>query len=282
AVQRITPFVEDRRNILLVTLKTPLEAPQMATFEYALKRGIESVFQLEENELASQPMPTAAQRNAILFFESAEGGAGVLTRLTTDLDLFAKVARRALEICHYRSRSGNWTGPDDLEDTKPECEAGCYKCLLSYSNQPEHEQIDRRNPDFLAVMCHLAHVQGRKAVDGLTPDGQFEQLLAKCESGLEKAWLTAVRDNGYHLPDEAQRLLSEFETRPDFLYRDRQIIVYIDGPHHESDARKKIDQAQARRLMNAGYEVIRFPKERETWPDIFARYPDIFGRRHGT
>jgi len=277
SVQRITPFVEDRRNILLMTLKHQLETGLMATFEYALKRGIESVFQLEENEIASQPMPTAAKRNSILFFESAEGGAGVLTRLTTDLGLLEKVARRALEICHYRSRSGNWEAPEDLEDVKPECEAGCYKCLLSYSNQPEHKQIDRRNADFLAVLCRLAHARGTKAVDGFTPEGQFEQLLAKCESSLEKAWLTCVRDSGYHLPDDAQRLLSEFDTRPDFLYRERQIMVYVDGPHHEADARKKLDQAQATRLKNAGFEVIRFPKEQSTWPDIFARYPDIFG-----
>ncbi len=277
-VQRITPFVEDRRNILLMTPMAPLEPRVMATFEYALKRGIESVFQLEESELAAQPMPTLALRKSLLFFESAEGGAGVLSRLTTDLPLLSQVARRGLEICHFRSKTGTFSGPADLEDTRQACEAGCYKCLLSYSNQPEHGEIDRRNPEFLAFMCRLANAQGQKASGGLSSDELFGHLLEKCDSGLEKDWLKAVRDAGLHLPDDAQRLLPNYSTRPDFLYTEKQVLIFIDGPHHEADAKKKLDEAQTTRLKAAGFEVIRFPKEKAAWPAIFQAYPDIFGK----
>ena len=34
----------------------------------------------------------------------------------------------------------------------------------------------------------------------------------------------------------------------------------------------------ARILRDAGFEVIRFPKEQDAWPGIFAQYPDVFGK----
>ena len=54
---------------------------------YALKRAIEAVFQLESNELAVEPLPSHTGDHAwsrLLFFEAAEGGAGVLRRLATE------------------------------------------------------------------------------------------------------------------------------------------------------------------------------------------------------
>jgi len=104
-VQRIIPFVEDRRNVLVIRPNgVSLNDDQMATLTYALKRGIEGVFQLEESELAAEPLPDRGSRNAILLYEAAEGGAGVLNRLATDPDAIRRVAVRALEICHWPER----------------------------------------------------------------------------------------------------------------------------------------------------------------------------------
>jgi hypothetical protein len=36
------------------------------------------------------------------------------------------------------------------------CVAGCYRCLLSYFNQPDHELIDRRQEQALQFLLRLA------------------------------------------------------------------------------------------------------------------------------
>jgi hypothetical protein len=43
---------------------------------------------------------------------------------------------------------GRETLVEELDECgKPICEAGCYKCLLSYYNQPDHTLIDRMDKD---------------------------------------------------------------------------------------------------------------------------------------
>src|SRR5690606_31484204 len=56
-VQRITPYVEDTKNVLVLQPSVPLTDNDLVTLQYALKRGIEAEFQLEEAELAAEPLP---------------------------------------------------------------------------------------------------------------------------------------------------------------------------------------------------------------------------------
>src|SRR5258706_15071121 len=156
--QRIVPYVEDRRNVLIVRpdpASGSLGAATMTTLQHALKRGIESIYQLEESELMAEPLPSRDDRLSILFYESAEGGAGVLPRLATEPDALAAVAGRALEIMHFsRPEGGRWESTelksgqaDEFDEAgKPFCEAGCYKCPVSSYNHPDHELIDRKDP----------------------------------------------------------------------------------------------------------------------------------------
>jgi len=277
-VQRIVPYVEDRRNVLLIHPARALEETAMVTLQYALNRGIEAVFQLEESELMAEPLPNRDRRNVILFYESAEGGAGVLTRLANDQQALRRVAQAALEIMHFRTGEGECV-VSGLEDTEPEsCEKGCYRCLLSYYNQPDHALIDRKDADVLDILCHLTRAEARRGTLGRGADEQLDELMRVSDSTLEQAWLQAIHRRGYRLPDRAQFTLDAFHTRPDFGYRDAQALIYIDGPHHETAPQQAIDENLTRTLEDAGFLVIRFPKEQGEWPQIFARHPDIFGR----
>jgi very-short-patch-repair endonuclease len=279
-VQRITPFVEDRKNCLLVYPKVRLEAAPMATLQYALKRGIETTFQLESSELAAEALPDTAHRNAILFYEAAEGGAGTLTRLASDLNAMRTVAKRALEICHFSSASGHWTAVKDLINQDDACEAGCYKCLLSYTNQPEHKTIDRQDEAVLELLCRLTRAEGRRGVSGQTADEIITTLSRLSLSSLEQAWLTHLNAHAYRLPDKAQPLLADYGTRADFGYSSIPALIYIDGPHHETDSQRQLDAEITERLEDAGYTVIRFPKEQGTWAAIVEHYAFVFGTKN--
>ena len=166
----------------------------MATLQAALKRGIEMTFQIEESELVVEPLPKSDERRALLFYEAAEGGAGVLTRLANNRDDLALVASNALQLIHYRKpQSGIWTLDDlpSLEQTDAlgnhQCEAGCYQCLLSYFNQPDHEHINRRNADALKLLVALANAQ-------VQPVTSSPATVASTTSAYEPldAWLSAL------------------------------------------------------------------------------------------
>ncbi len=61
----------------------------------------------------------------------------------------AAVARTALQIMHFQLPSVAFEPADlsSFEERTVEgeriCEAGCYQCLLSYYNQPDHDLINR-------------------------------------------------------------------------------------------------------------------------------------------
>ena len=212
--QRIVPYVEDRRNVLIVRSHHALgelSATSLATLQYALKRGIESVYQLEESELMAEPLPTRDNRQSILFYEAAEGGAGVLTRIATEADALAAVAAEALEIMHFTPPPAGqpWAKGSLVEELDPAgqpiCEAGCYKCLLSYYNQPDHALIDRMDKDadglVLDILCRLTVAASANGSQGRAPEQHAAELARTAGSSLEKAWLDYVDANGHRRPD---------------------------------------------------------------------------------
>jgi len=114
-VQRIVPFVEDHRNILIFTPSKQLSEASMATLQSALKRGIAQAFQIEESELVVEALPDRSDRRGLLFYEAAEGGAGVLSRICHDPEQLAIVAREALKVMHYNIPVKGSFNADDLE-----------------------------------------------------------------------------------------------------------------------------------------------------------------------
>lgn len=288
--QRIVPFVEDRRNILIIQPHHNLgvlSATSLATLQYALKRGIESVYQLEESELMAEPLPTRDNRQSILFYEAAEGGAGVLTRIATEPNALAAVAAEALEIMHFtRPAVGQPWAKASLDEEKddqglPACEAGCYKCLLSYYNQPDHPLIDRMdkaaNGLVLDVLCRLTQASSKIGTQGRAPEQHSAELARMTGSSLEQAWLDYVEQHGLRKPDRGQHVIASAQTCADFFYDDYSLAVFIDGPHHESDAQKAKDADINRKLDAQGFIVVRFFKDPADWSAVFAANADLFG-----
>ena len=125
------------------------------------------------------------------------------------------------------------------------------------------------------LLCRLTRAE--RSSLGHSAGDDFEELNNVAGSGLEKAWLRYIKDNGYRLPDRGQPYLEAFDTRPDFAYTTHQTLVYIDGPHHRGDRQNALDAEITRRLQDAGFTVVRFDEDRESWDRVVDEYAWIFG-----
>lgn len=270
ANKRVVPYVEDRRNCLLVEPVAALEPEQMASLQAALKRAIQAEFQLEDQELAAEPLPTSDIRNVILLFEAAEGGAGVLRRLLDDPQAMARVAAAALELCHYEP---DGTDVRHAPNTSEECELACYDCLLSYGNQRDHRMLDRTSiKDLLLALAESTTT----STGGVDPDAHAAFLKQRADTELERRWVDLLVEQRRHLPDEPQKLLPDARCRPDFLYTQLQVAIFIDGPFHDEVDKQQDDAEADARLEDAGWESIRFHHAAD-WTAILDRYPSVFG-----
>jgi len=153
--QRIVPYVEDYKNILLFKPSEKIvDSTVMVTLQAALKRGIEQHYEIEEVEIAAEPLPNTEKRNYLLFYEASEGGAGVLNKIALENGELSRIAKKSLEIMHFDTKK-QIRSVDDLRDTEEKCVAACYSCLLSYYNQTEHAVIDRRNEKIKEILVAL-------------------------------------------------------------------------------------------------------------------------------
>jgi len=270
--ERVVPYVEDRKNCLVLELSQTTGENVMASLQAALKHAIEVEFQLEDTELAAEPLPKMGERRYVLFYESAEGGAGVLRQLVEDPDAIRRVCRQALDICHYDPDTGADKG--HAPQAREKCEAACYDCLMSYTNQPDHPLLDRT-----AIRDHLLALAKAKvdaSPGALTRDEQFAQLQRLAGSTLERLWLKHLMDKGHSLPSDAQVLVKSAGTRPDFLFKKECVAIYVDGPHHEYPEREKRDAEKTAAMEDLGYTVLRFHYEAD-WDGIIKKYPSVFG-----
>lgn len=273
--QRVIPYVEDMKNCLLFEPTINLDQIQFLSLQYALKNSIQSQYELEDSELAVELLPNPDNPKMILFFESAEGGAGVLKQIIESNNSINEIAKSALEICHFDPRSGNdlMRAPNSNED----CTKACYDCLLTYGNQIFHKKLDRySSKEFLEQLksssIEFSTVE-KSAEEHLT------DLTKKCDSELEKEWLKILFNHKLRLPTSAQKVIDKCSSKPDFIYitNDLAAAIYIDGHPHDFPDRQTRDKISEDCLSNYGYKVIRF-NHKEDWMKIFKKYPSIFGK----
>lgn len=193
-LQRVVPYVKDTKNALVMRLEPARSLEEMASLQAAFKEAIQKYFQLEPRELYGEPMPIASDRQEILFYEASEGGAGVLRQIVEDPTILPELARCGLEVCHF--------DPDTLEDNGSEtCGKACYSCLLDYSNQPDHQHLDRSLiRDLLAA---LAGSECKPAGGAGSRSERITELRRRCDSKLEMRWLDSVNDLMLRPPSEA-------------------------------------------------------------------------------
>ncbi|MGW5080312.1 protein kinase domain-containing protein [Micromonospora echinospora] len=276
--RRVLPYVEDRRNILVVKLAVPQRREVALSLMYALERGIEAAFELEDSELVSELLPPVdGPRDRMLFMEAAEGGAGVLRQLQSDPDALAAAAAEALDICHFTEDGADRGGahPD-----RP-CARGCYECLLTYGNQLDHSAIDRQLINDLLV--RFANGEALATGRGESRSEQLARLTGQADSSLETDLLSWLKARGYHLPHETQHYVPGALAKPDFAYLlpGVSVAIFVDGPMHDHAVVAERDADAEERLYDLGWEVLRFPHDGD-WSAIVKKHPSYFGTGSGS
>jgi hypothetical protein len=264
--QWIVPSVQDRKNALLFQpVGMDLSQSTLATVQHALLRGLETAFQLEEGEILAEPMPSRDARSGFLFYEATEGGAGVLTRLVSESSTLARVARTALQIMHFKVEGVAGLSSDggalaDAEGTA--CVAACYRCLMSYFNQPDHELLDRRDGPTREILLRLARAtttveRAPSAHPGPIPSDTAPDVAR---------WLELSDGQGLPRPDA--EALTVGDVRLPLVWRGHYVAVVRDAA--EAAARGSLEER--------GFEVVAFEGQASPWDDAFARLAAALGR----
>ncbi len=118
-------YIEPKRTL-------NLSPDGIVTLMFALKEAIQVQYHVEPQELACQLMGEPTHPN-ILFYESAEGTLGILSRLTSGAGEWKRLISLAWEICRFDEETVSGTEPLRAS----------YDDLLSYYNQPYHSKINR-------------------------------------------------------------------------------------------------------------------------------------------
>ena len=275
----VKPYVWDTKNLLLIKPITTNSGDDsfLASLTHALRRGMQIEYQIEESELAAELIGEGNYRR-ILLWEAAEGGIGVGERLINERDALARIARRALEVCHYDPDTG-----DEMDDHDPgNCAVACYQCLMSYTNQGQHGLLDRSL--IRSYLLELSTATTEEMAEGRTRAEQYEWLLQQTDShsSLEREFLQHLHDDGHRLPDYAQyRPSDDIYVQTDFYYdRDGRngVCVFVDGPHHDTDTQMAPDESTRSEIADRGFGVVVIRYD-TLMSDQIELYPEVFGPR---
>jgi hypothetical protein len=146
------------------------------------------------------------------------------------------------------------------------CVAACYRCVMSYFNQPDHELLDRRDDDARAFLLRLA----RGTLTGLTAPTQRRPVgppPTDTASGgdLMPAWLVYARDRGLPPPDSESLLV------------DGQPVALVWRNHYVA-ALFASDSVLSAKLDDKGFEVVVLGNTEPGWDDPTSALAKLLGR----
>jgi len=243
-------ILEGTHDVIQIDVPKPEEiwdiASYYTTLKEAFKQAIMRTFHLDENEIDAftTQNPENEEQHRIVIYEVEEGGLGILNALIKNKLLLKALIDKAIEVIHI--------DPETHTETDDACTKACYNCLLHFWNQREHNIIDRNQ-----IIDTLKLLQTADAEVDLKDD-QYSLLISQCQSDFERNVLSELRNKGYRLPDEAQKIINEGDeiiTVADFFYKPN-ITVFVDGPDHEKDYVEHGDQRKRKRIKGLGYRVI--------------------------
>src|SRR5690606_20392071 len=178
------------------------------------------------------------------------------------------VARAALSIMHLDVCDKPLPASvEDLADVDgTECVAACYRCLMSYYNQPDHELLDRRDAVARRILLRLARstTPPENAAIAPRPSNGDTSTVAPTTMADSK-WLAMAASYGIPSPDREPLTLGDASIP--LVWREHYAAALLDR-----------DKQLARQLGDAGFEVVIFQGDEATWPAAFSRLAAALGR----
>ena len=230
------------------------------TLQYALKRALENLFQIESNEMGVTKMGDPENPN-IFLYEASEGSLGILSQFVEDTAIFKATIDEAISLLQF-----------DNPDYK---DPASYNDLLSYYNQRDHADIDRfliKDALEKLKVCDIEILgSGKKSYED-----QYKLLQRTMDpnSDTEKKFLSYLYKNNLKLPDSAQKRVKGIYTQPDFFYKP-DFWVYCDGTPHDDPKVQKEDKMKRDAIRNKGDQVFVFYYQ-DDLEKIISDRPDIF------
>ena len=238
-----------------------LSADGVITLQHALKRAIETVFQVEPSEIG---VVTVGDKEApnILLYEASEGSLGILSQFVENIDAFRNVVEQAIIICRYDD--DRYKGPASYDD------------LLSYYNQKDHKIIDRHLIKDALEKLKLCTIEIQVNQSFGSYDDHYQTLLRGIDpnSSTERRFIDYLFENGLRLPDAAQKRVDGLYVQPDFYYEPR-FWVFCDGTPHDDPIVRADDDEKRQAIMAMGDEVWVY-HYRNNLAEIVAERPDVF------
>lgn len=238
-----------------------LKRDGVVTLQYAVKRAIEGVFQVEPKEIGVVAIGDSESPN-ILLYEASEGSLGVLSQFVDDIDVFRKVVEQAITLCRFDDEK--YKGPASYDD------------LLSYYNQRDHKIIDRHLIKDALEKLRLCKMESQANPNFKNYDDHYHALLRGIDpnSSTERKFIDYLYEQGLRLPDAAQKRVEGLYVQPDFYYEPR-FWVFCDGTPHDQPAVQADDATKRQSIIAQGDEVWVYHYKDNLAEKVSAR-PDIF------
>lgn len=242
--QRVKLWTSNLADALYIEPVQPLglNSAGVVTLQYAIKRAIENIFQVESNEIGVVAIGDPKAPN-ILIYEAAEGSLGILSQFVENIDVYHKVVDEAIALCRYEDVK--YKGPASYDD------------LLSYFNQRDHKIIDRHliKDALHKLKACTIEIQANKQYTDY--EAHYQAMLRGKDpsSSTEAKFLKYLYDNGLRLPDAAQKTVDGLYIQPDFYYEPR-IWVFCDGTPHDDPQVQADDKVKRQAIKAKGDQVL--------------------------
>ena len=263
ARKRVIPYVEDHRNACSSCLPTADRSSRaMASSCTRSSAAIEAVFQLEDTELAAEPLPEPDRPHAGTFCCSTRR---------------PRAARRAAPARHRAGRArprrraaprAAALRPGTGEDLATRRRARAMRArpattACSPTATSATTAISTGTPPTTLLDSRCATQRRRSAAPAArTATAERDRLPLADSTRSSATSSTSLDEHGYRLPDQAQvSVVDGLHVRPDFVY-DRarhDVAVFVDGPVHDHAAHVGARRDGRRAAgSNDGWLVLRF------------------------